>query len=657
VIMKTNKYLVLLFSLLVIFVSYAQQAGDLDNAFGNSGIVLVDIENLDDVSYSSLVQPDGKIVLGGTSVDGTIRYMSLTRLNQDGSLDLSFSGDGKLTIPLTGDPENGEKVLLQGDKIIIAGYSEEAYYPKNFVMYRFNSDGSADVSFGNGGRVETEFSGNNLEDAVYTAVIAGDKIILAGETYESAVNSNFALARYNFDGSLDNTFGNGGRVFTDFATLQFDRIYDLAIQSDGKIIAVGESAPEYPFPWNWAIARYNVDGTLDNTFGTNGKVIQYWAGLYDGLDAIALLPDGKFLVAGTAEEITRVVARYNVDGALDDTFGDAGKTQIPGVNPSIIVYGNKIFAATSLYGMNAFDFIISRLNYDGGLDNTFGNGGSLSTTISADDDAARDINIQFDGKILLAGNSGFPGDYAAVRYLNDPLQVNIPFYIVDDLWNQGFINFSDLGDPGVTAVDAVVYSDSTPVGPFNDSFVAFGVANRFYEITVTPQSAGSNSSYNASLRLYYSDSDIQGINESNLKLVRLTNDGWIYIGGTVNTNENYVEANNVHDVGIFAFADPDSITNVNSNENGLVNDFKLEQNYPNPFNPSTKIKYSIPQSEFVSLKVFDILGNEVATLANEERTAGNYEVNLNAINLSSGIYFYKLQTGNFVESKKMILIK
>jgi len=655
--MKTYKHLVLLFFVTISFISFAQQAGDLDTSFGNSGIVLVDIENLDDVSYSSLVQPDGKIVLGGTSVDGTIRYMSLTRLNQDGSLDISFSGDGKLTIPLSGDPENGEKVLLQGDKIIIAGYSEEAYYPKNFVMYRFNSDGSADVSFGNGGRVETEFSGNNLEDAVYTAAIAGDKIILAGETYESAANSNFALARYNFDGSLDNTFGNGGRVFTDFATLQFDRIYDLAIQSDGKIIAVGESAPEYPFPWNWAIARYNVDGTLDNTFGTNGKVIQYWAGLYDGLDAIALLPDGKFLVAGTAEEITRVVARYNVDGALDDTFGDAGKTQIPGVNPSIIVYGNKIFAATSLYGMNAFDFIISRLNYDGGLDNTFGNGGSLSTTISADDDAARDINIQFDGKILLAGNSGFPGDYAAVRYLNDPLQVNIPFYIVDDLWNQGFINFSDLGDPGVTAVDAVVYSDSTPVRPFNDSFVAFGVANRFYEITVTPQSAGSNSSYNASLRLYYSDSDIQGINESNLKLVRLTNDGWIYIGGTVNTNENYVEANNVHDVGIFAFADPDSITNVNSNENGLVNDFKLEQNYPNPFNPSTKIKYSIPQSEFVSLKVFDILGNAVATLANEEKSAGNYEVNFNAATLSSGIYFYKLQAGSFVETKKMILMK
>ena len=643
---------------------FSQQAGDLDTSFGNSGIVLVDIENLDDVSYSSLVQPDGKIVLGGTSVDGTIRYMSLTRLNQDGSLDISFSGDGKLTIPLSGDPENGEKVLLQGDKIIIAGYSEEGYYPKNFVMYRFNSDGSADVSFGNGGKVETEFSGNNLGDAVYTAVIAGDKIILAGETYESAANSNFALARYNFDGSLDNTFGNGGRVITDFATLQFDRIYELAIQSDGKIIAVGESAPEYPFPWNWAIARYNVDGTLDNTFGTNGKVIQYWAGLYDGLDAIALLPDGKFLVAGTAEEITRVVARYNVDGALDDTFGDAGKTQIPGVNPSIIVYGNKIFAATSLYGMNAFDFIISRLNFDGGLDNTFGNGGSLSTTISADDDAARDINIQFDGKILLAGNSGFPGDYAAVRYLNDPLQVNIPFYIVDDLWNQGFINFSELGDPQVTAVDAVVYSDTIPGGSFNDSFIASGVASRFYEISVTPQNAGTNSSFNASLRLYYSDIDIQGINENDLKLVRLTNDGWIYVGGTVNTNENYVEANNIHDVGIFAFADPDSITNVDDDVEGLVNEFVLEQNYPNPFNPSTKIRYTIPnvtlsdvEGSFVTLKVYDVLGNEVATLVNEEKTAGSYEVEFNASGLTSGIYFYKLRAGSFVETKKMMLVK
>ncbi|MCW8810557.1 MAG: T9SS type A sorting domain-containing protein, partial [Ignavibacteriaceae bacterium] len=114
-----------------------------------------------------------------------------------------------------------------------------------------------------------------------------------------------------------------------------------------------------------------------------------------------------------------------------------------------------------------------------------------------------------------------------------------------------------------------------------------------------------------------------------------------------------------------AFADPDSITNVDSKEDGLVNEFRLEQNYPNPFNPSTKIKYTIPsviasgakQSHFVSLKIYDVLGNEVATLVNEYKQSGSYEIEFNAAGLSSGIYFYKLQAGGFIETKKMILLR
>jgi len=85
--------------------------------------------------------------------------------------------------------------------------------------------------------------------------------------------------------------------------------------------------------------------------------------------------------------------------------------------------------------------------------------------------------------------------------------------------------------------------------------------------------------------------------------------------------------------------------------------FQLEQNYPNPFNPSTRIKYQIAENDFVSLKVYDVLGNEVATLVNEEQTMGNYSATFNASSLSSGTYFYKLQTGSFVETKKMVLMK
>ncbi len=96
------------------------------------------------------------------------------------------------------------------------------------------------------------------------------------------------------------------------------------------------------------------------------------------------------------------------------------------------------------------------------------------------------------------------------------------------------------------------------------------------------------------------------------------------------------------------------ITNISS----LVQSYELSQNYPNPFNPTTNINFSIPVSEVVSIKVFDILGNEVAELVNNERlSAGKYKVDFNASNLSSGIYYYTIKTENFIDTKKMILVK
>ena len=660
--MKT--YLTILF-LLYTFnsnMTFSQQAGDLDNAFGSLGISIVDNNGYDDDAASSVLSWNGKIIIGGTSLDGSTRYMSILRMGALGTPDVTFSDDGWQTISMSGYYETGTKVLLQGTRPVLAGYSEDGYFPRDFVIYRFRGgDGELDDIFGDNGIVVTDFSGNNSMDGVYAGTVLGNKIFLAGESDQTGSNSMFAIAKYKLGGDLDFSFGNSGLVTTDFATMAQDRIRALAIEPEGKIIAVGESAPANFNPWSWALARYNPDGTLDNTFGTNGKVVQYWAGSYDYLNGIALLPGGKFLVSGKAQDTT-VVARYNNDGTLDNTFGNSGKTSIQGVSPSIIVYGNKILVATSLYSSNFdFDFVLTRLNYNGQIDNSFGNNGSVITEISTGDDVVTNILVNSGGKIILTGRSGYPGDFVAARYHNDPFQVNVPSYIVDGIWNQGFINFSELGDPGVTAVDAFVYADSIPGASFNDSFAASGVASRCYEINVTPQNAGTNSSYNASLRLYYSDDDIQGIDENNLKLVRLTNDGWIYVGGNVNTNENYVEVNNIHEVGLFAFADPDSITNVDSDNEGLVNEFRLEQNYPNPFNPTTNIRFRISDFGFVSLKVYDVLGNEVVSLVNEEKEPGSYSVQFNASSIkhlpSSGIYFYKFQAGSSVEIKKMILLK
>ncbi len=99
------------------------------------------------------------------------------------------------------------------------------------------------------------------------------------------------------------------------------------------------------------------------------------------------------------------------------------------------------------------------------------------------------------------------------------------------------------------------------------------------------------------------------------------------------------------------------ITSVNENGNTTPTEFNLSQNFPNPFNPATIIRYTLSSRQFVSIKVYDMLGNEIATLVNENKPAGNFEVHFNGTGLPSGVYLYKLIVGNFAETKKMILLK
>ncbi len=123
----------------------------------------------------------------------------------------------------------------------------------------------------------------------------------------------------------------------------------------------------------------------------------------------------------------------------------------------------------------------------------------------------------------------------------------------------------------------------------------------------------------------------------------------------LNSGIHHIYAQNVTNQGILGGG---VTTGVNESYTGEVpTELSLQQNYPNPFNPSTTIRFGLTQQLLVTLKIFNILGQEVATLVNEEKPAGSYEVNWNASNLSSGVYFYRLQTGSFVEAKKMMLLK
>ncbi|MFP5265581.1 MAG: hypothetical protein ACLGJB_27155 [Blastocatellia bacterium] len=194
-------------------------------------------------------------------------------------------------------------------------------------MARYNSDGSLDSSFGTGGKVTTDFMGRLNQALAYATLIQNDgKIVAAGRVDD--VSSNFGMARYNSDGSLDLTFGSGGKVITDFAGLN-DEGHGLVIQGDGKLVLAGTANDNNVFVDSaFALARYNSDGSLDNSFGSGGKVITEFGTVFVGANALLLQSDGKLVAAGGAG-LDFALARYNSDGSLDASFGTGGMIRTP----------------------------------------------------------------------------------------------------------------------------------------------------------------------------------------------------------------------------------------------------------------------------------------------------------------------------------------
>lgn len=288
----------------------------------------------------------------------------------------------------------------------------------------FAQNGTLDPTFGNMGKTTTNFGLNDAK-AHAIAIQSDGKVVVAGETYtNSTVQEDFALARYNADGTPDATFGTNGQVVTDMQQ-NSDAANAVVVQTDGKIVVAGyaNNGNNYDF----AIARYLTDGTLDNTFGANGKVIKNFGSTDFGL-AMALLPSGKILVAGRAYNGINsdfALVQLNSNGTFDNSFGTSGavKSNLFNENESAnaiaIQPDGKIVAVGDRYANNVSIFAAARFNPDGTLDNTFGDSGKVSTAIGTESDVAYAVTIQLDGKIVAAGQSNLsPGSrFALVRYL------------------------------------------------------------------------------------------------------------------------------------------------------------------------------------------------------------------------------------------------
>jgi uncharacterized delta-60 repeat protein len=310
------------------------RSGALDSGFGRGGNVSTSFGSGSQASALA-VQKDGKIVVAGTALVGRGSGGLLARYTVRGTLDTGFGRGGKVST-IFGSNSRVAAVAIQPDgKIVVAGVTFVAHRGE-FAVARFTAAGKPDVKFGTSGKVLTLIAPTS--DASAVALQADGKIVVAG----GAGYADFALARYDADGRLDPTFGDGGTVVTDFSptdrddTHSTDRARAVAIQPDGKIVAAGSSDTEGRCDGNghscdeFALARYTVDGILDKSFGNGGKVVTHLAGdpshrpSSSIAQAVAIQADGKIVAAGLGAGYDFGLARYTARGRLDNAFGSGG---------------------------------------------------------------------------------------------------------------------------------------------------------------------------------------------------------------------------------------------------------------------------------------------------------------------------------------------
>ncbi len=302
--------------------------GDRDSTFGAGGIAITNIRRSDRPS-SMLVQPDGKIVVVGASdTPATFdRDFTLARYNADGSLDSSFGTNGTVLTHLSPLDDSALAAAIQPDgSILAAGFSEDSDNLYNVAVVRYHADGSLDSSFGTDGIVKTALGSTSSASGVL--VQPDGKIVVAG-----TVAFSFLVVRYNPDGSLDDSFGMGGRTISSIPGVISASVSAAALQSDGKIVLVGSSRIFVsPFVFEFTLARYLPDGTLDTSFSSDGVVVSQ-IGRCQAY-SVAIQADGKIVAAGIASTAALnsgefAIARYNPNGTLDASFGTAGVVKAP----------------------------------------------------------------------------------------------------------------------------------------------------------------------------------------------------------------------------------------------------------------------------------------------------------------------------------------
>ena len=358
-----------------------------------------------------------------------------------GSLDVSFGAEGALRTNFGGTYDWAYATALQPDGRILAAGVSNARGTYDFALARYTSTHDLDPTFGHGGVVLTDF-GHSYDWAYALALQPDGRIVVAGVS-DASGSKDFALARYNPDGTLDAGFGHDGLVTEHLRPLTTDIIHGIALQPDGKIVAVGvtyEDVFTLRPHGDFMVARYLPNGQPDPTFGVGGVTTTDFSGeSYDEPYAVVLQPDGKMVLAGYtnsgggpgvlfgADQLA--LARYTPSGMLDPTFGEGGKVVFDGGSYDerllsvALGPGGTVLAGGYTNGERRSDLLLARLRLDGSLDTTFGNTGKGFSVndLGTNSERISSLVVARDGKIVAGGQTAVAdnADFAVFRYRPD----------------------------------------------------------------------------------------------------------------------------------------------------------------------------------------------------------------------------------------------
>ena len=505
-------------------------SGSLNSGFGTGGVVLSGFPRNDtgNTAINSItVLPGGKLLAVGKGPGG----FGMARYSSNGSLDTTFGSSHTGLVKATFNTESGGAALVTpAGQYLIAGAFPASAYRTSFGLARYSSSGVLDGTFGlaRNGYVTTDFPGADQINAIVTQ--SDGKILAAGIN-----DGSFSLTRFNVNGSIDTSFQGGSVTLPSYVAANA-----LAILPGGKILVVGSQTydPLYGLPIGQVLVRFNADGTLDNSFGGNGQIVN--AG-DTGAEELSVLASGKILVAST-NLYGYTLTRYNANGSIDTTFGP---TSSPGVvgnfgsspvidNVSAIAVdstGRIVLTGSAVGPYGNDEFFAVRYSSAGVLDMSFGHSGFATISRgSASIDAANAVALVSGGKILLAGSAitgSANSEFALIR-LNANGSLDTSF-----------------GSHGITLTNFVQPASAAAMAVESDGKILLAGSNGSASGSAYPYVALARYNSNGTLDTTFAASGIQrtsvsGFSSVNVDALSLIAGGKFLVGGSV-SNGSYPE--------------------------------------------------------------------------------------------------------------------